>query len=71
MKVPVLYISTDYVFDGSSPPYEATDKPNPINQYGKTKLKGEEITLKYSGKQYLVKVGFTITDTIHDNFIKF
>lgn len=48
IKVPVLYISTDYVFDGTSPPYEITDTPNPINQYGKTKLKGEEIILKNS-----------------------
>lgn len=48
MKVPVLYISTDYVFDGTSPPYEVSDKPNPINEYGKTKLKGEGITLKNS-----------------------
>lgn len=38
----VIYISTDYVFDGTSPPYKPEDKPNPINDYGKSKLEGEK-----------------------------
>jgi len=34
----ILYISTDYVFDGKGDkPFEITDIPNPINYYGKTK----------------------------------
>ena len=37
----VVYISTDYVFDGSSPPYQVTDEPNPLNKYGRSKLDGE------------------------------
>lgn len=37
----VVYISTDYVFDGTSPPYKVDDKPNPMNKYGVTKLDGE------------------------------
>ncbi|KAJ1958672.1 hypothetical protein EC988_000173 [Linderina pennispora] len=36
-----VYISTDYVFDGTSPPYQVDDKPNPLNFYGRTKLAGE------------------------------
>ncbi len=39
----VIQISTDYVFDGASGPYIETDKPNPINYYGKTKLAAENI----------------------------
>ena len=38
-----IYISTDYVFDGSNGPYKETDTPNPINIYGETKLLGEKI----------------------------
>jgi dTDP-4-dehydrorhamnose reductase len=42
-KVKLIHISTDYVFDGESDrPYTVTDKANPINVYGKTKLAGEK-----------------------------
>jgi len=44
----MLYISSDYVFDGTSPPYNIDSKPNPLNQYGKTKLEGEHVTLEAS-----------------------
>jgi dTDP-4-dehydrorhamnose reductase len=40
--VPMLYISTDYVFDGEKDgPYLENDEPNPLNIYGKSKLEGE------------------------------
>lgn len=38
----VLYVSTDYVFDGKKPgEYSEDDEPRPINVYGETKLEGE------------------------------
>lgn len=37
----IIYISTDYVFDGKKGNYSEEDKPNPINIYGKTKYGGE------------------------------
>jgi dTDP-4-dehydrorhamnose reductase len=38
----LLYISTDYVFDGEKGCYRETDQPSPINYYAYTKLKAEE-----------------------------
>lgn len=37
-----IYISTDYVFDGTAPPYAADARPAPLNAYGRMKLAGEE-----------------------------
>ena len=38
-----VYISTDYVFSGNKGNYKETDVPDPINYYGLTKLKAEEL----------------------------
>ena len=38
----LIYVSTDYVFDGNSGMKKETDKPNPIGFYGKSKLDGEK-----------------------------
>ncbi len=39
----ILYISTDLVFDGESPPYREKERPEPISYYGTTKLQGEDL----------------------------
>jgi dTDP-4-dehydrorhamnose reductase len=42
LGAPLVYYSTDYVFDGSkSEPYVESDAPNPLSAYGRTKLHGE------------------------------
>ena len=42
LGVPLVYYSTDYVFDGrKSEPYVESDGPNPLSAYGRTKLHGE------------------------------
>jgi len=48
----LLHISTDFIFDGKNGPYKEDDQPNPLNYYGLSKLKSEQIiersALKYS-----------------------
>ncbi len=48
----LLHISTDFIFDGKSGPYKEIDEPNPLNYYGLSKLKSEQIieqsNLKYA-----------------------
>ena len=39
----LVFVSSDYVFDGNSGPYHEDSKPNPVNYYGLTKLEGEKI----------------------------
>ncbi|NHH78677.1 dTDP-4-dehydrorhamnose reductase family protein [Burkholderia gladioli] len=45
-----LAMSTDYVFDGSAPPYRETDVPSPLNAYGRGKADGEAALLAASSR---------------------
>ena len=52
----MLYISTDYVFDGKKEPpykYKEDDKPDPVNWYAMTKYKGEQV-VQESGVSYAI-----------------
>jgi dTDP-4-dehydrorhamnose reductase len=40
-----IQVSTDFIFDGSSGPYVEDDMPAPVNYYGVTKLKGEQVVM--------------------------
>ena len=47
-NIPLLYVSTDYVFDGSgNKPWTVNDEPSPINAYGLSKYDGEKIVLTH------------------------
>ncbi len=44
----VIYVSTDYVFDGEKGLYSEEDQPKPISHYGYTKLKGEDFIKEHA-----------------------
>ena len=55
----LVYISTDYVFDGEKTcGYKPDDKTNPLNNYGLTKLQGEQAVQKYCKKYYIVRTSW-------------
>jgi dTDP-4-dehydrorhamnose reductase len=52
----VVYVSTDYVFDGrKSEPYVESDQPAPLSAYGRTKLAGEEATAAANPRHFIVR----------------
>ena len=56
--IPLLYFSTDAVFDGlkTDKPYTEDEKTNPLSVYGKSKLLGERQVLDASNKNCIVRV---------------
>jgi len=63
---PLIHISTDHVFDGTTPPYTEESKPNPINVYGKTKLGGERAVLEADKRNYVLRTSWTFGLFNHD-----
>ena len=52
----LVQVSTDYVFDGAKQaPYVETDRPNPLNVYGISKLAGEYAVLSAPGRHQVVR----------------
>lgn len=70
LGVPVLQISTDYVFDGSKPePWTEEDAPRPLTVYGASKLAGEAAVLAASPANIVVRVGW-VYSPFGTNFAK-
>ncbi|AZR72014.1 dTDP-4-dehydrorhamnose reductase [Anoxybacter fermentans] len=66
----VVYISTDYVFDGEKKqPYIEFDPPNPINVYGRSKLAGEEIIQSILQKYFIIRTSWLFSED-GNNFVK-
>jgi dTDP-4-dehydrorhamnose reductase len=66
----LVHYSTDYVFDGSShSPYRETDKPAPLNVYGRTKLEGER-AVAASGARHLILRTSWVYGTRGSNFLR-
>ncbi|WP_215115802.1 dTDP-4-dehydrorhamnose reductase [Exiguobacterium sp. s80] len=65
-----IYISTDYVFDGSGIEEHCENKnTNPINYYGYTKKLGEEIVRESIGEHYIVRTSWLYGEK-NNNFVK-
>ncbi|WKA47179.1 dTDP-4-dehydrorhamnose reductase [Geobacillus zalihae] len=66
----ICYISTDYVFDGSSMiPYREYDRTNPLGVYGKSKLVGEELTKSLCSRYFIVRTAWVYGE-FGQNFVK-
>ncbi len=58
-KMSLVYISTDYVFDGESDsPYRENSKTNPLSVYGKTKVAGEEEVRRFNAQHMIVRTSW-------------
>jgi len=54
LRFTLVYISTDYVFDGTSPPYTPSSATNPLQLYGKSKRDGELAVLGVDGAEVII-----------------
>jgi len=62
-NVILIHISTDYVFDGKKEGgYLTTDLPNPINQYGMSKLAGENFIREILDKYYIIRTSWLYSE---------
>lgn len=66
----LMYISTDYVFDGQGTrPWEPDDERHPLNVYGQTKYEGELAVEELSDKYFIVRIAW-VFGVAGKNFIK-
>jgi len=69
-KMRMIYISTDYVFDGElNQPITETAQPNPVSVYGKSKLEGENHVLSILSNAYIIRTAW-VYSTFGKNFVK-
>lgn len=67
---PFIHISTDYVFNGAgSEPWNCTDPVDPINAYGVSKAKGEELIASVKGRNIIIRTSW-IFSPHGKNFLK-
>ncbi len=58
-KAKLVYLSTDYVFDGrKETPYDTTDFPHPINVYGQSKYEGELVVQDLLKEHFIVRTSW-------------
>jgi len=70
MDIPLVHISTDYVFDGTKvEAYNEDDTVNPLSVYGKSKLAGEESVRRVCKKYYILRTSWVFSKH-GNNFVK-
>jgi len=68
--VPLVHVSTDYVFDGEAcEPYEPSDPAHPLNVYGHTKLAGEQAVLGSGARAWVVRTAW-VYSSHSANFVR-
>lgn len=61
-NVPVIHLSTHYVFDGTKEgPYLEADPPSPATVYGRSKLEGEEAVREASPRHVIIRTGWVFS----------
>ncbi len=70
LKIPLVQISTDYVFAGDKgTPYKETDETSPLNVYGHSKLEGEIAVRRENPRHLIVRTAWTFSP-FGQNFLK-
>jgi len=54
----LIHYSTDYVFDGTRSEYTESDKTNPINAYGRSKLLGEQMIARHTDNYMIIRTSW-------------
>ena len=70
LKIPLIHISTDYVFSGeANMPYKENDLPGPLTAYGRSKLGGENSVLDSGVYGLIIRISWLYSE-FGGNFVK-